>query len=312
MPKGTPTSEYGHKIREIERGITPAGNIDISQNGLHDVTAYATANVQVTEDTEQLQQLIAGTGTDMVVPRGTTQIRQYAFYQMHDLESIEIPEGVTTIGHNAFNLCSQLKAIEIPESVTYIGDNAFSNCSDLETIVLPDTIEAIGSYVFKNTKWLLSQPDGMLYIGPVAYKYKGVAPPGTIIDIREGTTCLAPYAFEKDADQYTSNIIDITFPSSLKTIGASALAGCWNLSRIEIPDNVTTIGLSAFQNCSNLIYAKLPSNLVAIPSNLFNTCSKLKNIQIPDTVEQIGASAFNYCAALASIDFPEGLMYIYI
>ena len=48
-----------------------------------------------------------------------------------------IPKGVTEIGGYAFSGCTGLTSVTIPDSVTKIGDNAFSGCKRLKTVVLP-------------------------------------------------------------------------------------------------------------------------------------------------------------------------------
>ncbi|MBO7231357.1 MAG: leucine-rich repeat domain-containing protein, partial [Bacteroidaceae bacterium] len=55
-----------------------------------------------------------------------------------------IPEGTTEIGNRAFFDCTSLKSITIPDSVTSIGKEAFSGCSSLTSIVIPDSVTSIG------------------------------------------------------------------------------------------------------------------------------------------------------------------------
>ena len=82
--------------------------------------------------------------TDLVIPDGITEVKDYAFYRCSGLTSVTIPEGVTSIGHSAFQSCSGLTSVTIPESVTSIGSYAFSDCSGLTSIVLGDGIEEFG------------------------------------------------------------------------------------------------------------------------------------------------------------------------
>ena len=53
--------------------------------------------------------------------QGVTSIRNYAFYYLSSLTSIEIPNSVTSIGNYAFANCQNLTSITIPSSVTTIG-----------------------------------------------------------------------------------------------------------------------------------------------------------------------------------------------
>ena len=49
-----------------------------------------------------------------------------------------IPEGTTEIGDRAFFDCTSLKSITIPDSVTRIGEEAFSHCENLKSIVVEE------------------------------------------------------------------------------------------------------------------------------------------------------------------------------
>lgn len=71
-------------------------------------------------------------------------IRDWAFYNCHALQHIEIPKGVTEIGDGAFYGCTYLEDLVLPASVTAIGDNGFALCSKLNKMtvksLMPPTI----------------------------------------------------------------------------------------------------------------------------------------------------------------------------
>ena len=74
------------------------------------------------------------------------RIGNWAFYNCHQLQELNIPEGVTEIGDAAFYGCSYLEDLVLPSSLQTIGDNCFSLCSKLERIIVnaavPPVIEA--------------------------------------------------------------------------------------------------------------------------------------------------------------------------
>lgn len=77
----------------------------------------------------QLRGVIDGTITDLVIPEGTTKIREYAFQWCSKLKSVTIPDSVTFIGNRAFNKCTPLTRVVFPKSIETIDDCAFDNCT---------------------------------------------------------------------------------------------------------------------------------------------------------------------------------------
>ncbi len=61
-----------------------------------------------------------------------------------------------------------------------------------------------------------------------------------------------------------SDVSNVTFPSSLETIGENAFISCPNLVKLELPSKLKTIGDNAFSG------------------------SGLESLTIPDSVENIG------------------------
>ncbi len=81
------------------------------------------------------------------------RIGNWAFYNCHELQHLEIPEGVTEIGAAAFYGCTYLEDLTIPTSVQSIGDNCFALCSKLNEITcLATTPPAIEAKTFYDVK----------------------------------------------------------------------------------------------------------------------------------------------------------------
>ena len=155
-----------------------------------------------------------------------TSIGYGAFSGDKGVTSVSLPNTLVSIAGDAFYGCVWLQSIVIPNGVTSIGSDAFASCSKLSTITLGDSVADIGSHAFRDTPWFNNQPDGLVYAGKVAYKYKGTMPSASNIVIASGTV----------------------------SISSKCFYGCTGLVSVEIPNSVTKIGAEAFLNCSNLIF----------------------------------------------------------
>ena len=233
---------------------------------------------------------------------------------------------VTAIGYFAFKGCTGLTSIDIPNSVTRIDYNAFSGCSNLESVNIPNSVAYVGDNAFSNTAWYNNQPDGLVYVGMVAYKYKGTMPSGTSMTIKEGTLRISDYAFD-----YCEGLTSIVIPNSVTEIGEYAFSYCEGLSSIVIPNSVTKIGENAFYDTAwynnqpdGLVYAgsvaykykgTMPSGTsmtikegtIGISSSAFEYCTGLTSIDIPNSVTSIGNEAFCNCRGLTSIVIPNSV-----
>ena len=236
------------------------------------------------------------------------------------VKKVFIPHSVTSIEAYAFSGCSSLTSIHLPDSVISIEYNAFSGCSSLEEIKIPDTLVRIGSYAFSDTAWYNNQPDGLLYIGKVAYRYKGSMPQNTVIELREGTKGIAGCAFMD-----CNNLAEIIIPDSVMCILGSAFSGtAWYNNQpdglvyagkvayeykgempsnnvIKIEEGTKTISEVAFNYDDNLMEIILPDSVVRIEKNAFCECSNLTTVTMSKNIEHIGEAAFAHCINLSNI-----------
>jgi len=195
-----------------------------------------------------------------------------------------------------------IKHQRIIYSVTSIGGWAFYGCSGLTEVTIPNSVTWIGPSAFDGTAWYNNQPDGLVYAGKVAYKYKGTMPGSTSVSIKEGTLGINSEAF-KDCLGLTS----VTIPNSVTTIEYQAFYGCSGLKSVTIPNSVTSIGSSAFWGCSGLTSVILPNSVTTIGDAAFLCCSNLTTVKIPNSVTSIGDAAFWGCSKLTSVTIPKSV-----
>lgn len=189
-------------------------------------------------------------GTHLEIPEGITRIPSNHFCKL-GFSTISLPSTLTEIADNAFNNCGNVKEIILPAQITSIGASAFYGCDILKSVsrmepkaksantlsigndafaycwYLEDinlgNIDYVGNGAFDATKWYQNQPDGLMTIGNTIYKYKGenCMPANTIINVPEGIKYISYEAFK---DQ--TNLIGVTLPSTLQSIGKYAFYHC--------------------------------------------------------------------------------------
>ena len=282
-----------------------------------------------------------------------TAIAGKAFYNNNNITSVTIPEGITWIGPSAFAGCKQLSntvlsasvdsldsssffgceslsSIDIPEGVIYIGSWAFNSCSSLNNVTLPSTLEYISYDSFEKTPWYETRytaaDDGLFYIDGILFGYKGTKPTGTV-NIKEGTKVIARLALNQCSD-----VTEVNFPSSLKSIGANAFVNC-NITSITIPASVTYLSCTAFgssltsinitdldawckikfAHSASILQVKhflngkeitnlvIPESVTEISPYAFSCWKDLKSVMIPATVCVLGQGAFGGCEELTDI-----------
>lgn len=202
-------------------------------------------------------------------------------------ESYTIPNGVLTIGSKAFYECNTISSITIPESVTMIDNEAFYACYELSEINFPSYLESIGAYALDDTAWLENQPDGVVYVSNVLYRYKGEATEPIDLVIEDGTTVICENAFA-----YCDFISSVTIPESMQSIDSYAFAFCYELTTVNFNAVSCQMYSDSFAECENLTTVVFGSSVTSISGSAFADCYSLSNITIPDSVTYVGNSAF--------------------
>ena len=182
---------------------------------------------------------------------------------------------VSEIADYAFQGCDKLESLVIPNTVKKIGIYAFTGCSKLLNISFPESLEDVMAGALYECAWYDNQPDGLVYVGNLLYRYKGIAPTG-VITINEGTKAVLGLAFSNQP----------------------------NITSVILPESVTSVHMQAFGDCPNLESVTLPTWLSVIEDYTFQNCSKLQNINLPLGLDQIGKEAFAGCSSLTILDWP--------
>ena len=289
-----PWISYGDDIQTvvIEDGVT-----SISPNSFYDSIALTSVTIGNSVTTiGNYAFWLCSALTSVTIGNSVSTIGNHAFGRCTSLTSVTFPNSVTSIGDGAFQYCSGLTSVTIPNSVTTIGNYAFESCTSLTSVTFPNSVSTIGPNAFNNTAWYDNQPDGLVYAGKVAYKYKGTMPEGTAIEILEGTLGITDYAFES-----CTSLTSVTIPNSVTSIGDDAFFECSGLTSVTIPNSVTSIGQYAFYRCTSLTSLTIGNSVTSIGQYAFYRCTSLTSLTIPNSVTYIGNDAFYCCTSLTSV-----------
>ncbi len=247
------------------------------------------------------------------------KLGNYLFYELYNLEQVDLPKSLEYIGSSVFAECVKLKKVNIPENVVYIGVRAFESCP-IENIVLPTNIEEIGAYAFCGNKAKELVIPSYVKLG------EGVFGSDTIEDITIGygvdvlnaiggypkniyletlsqwTNIEWPYATypTEGVKIYVGGklVSDSVFNEEhIETINDFAFYGYDWFTNLDIPQNVKYIGNWAFKNCKNL-------KTVVSKAGYIGACAFEGCINLTDAIIEygdIGEAAFSGCTNLQNV-----------
>ena len=219
----------------------------------------------------------------------------------------------------------------IPDFVTSIEPGALAGCTELQSLTIP----YMGGSV-KTENDINQYPLGYIfgsesYEGGVAttqYYYGSSTSSATssVYYIPESLTSVTVTDGDilRGAFYNCKNLVSITLPNGIESIGDAAFYGCNSLETVNIPasvtsiggwafqycrslrsvvigDNVTSIGNYAFANCESMTELTIGKGISSIGLNVFANCTSLRSLVIPANVESIAESAFSGCANLESL-----------
>ena len=269
--------------------------------------------------------------TSITIPNSVTSIGSGAFYNCSLITSISIPESVRSIGGSAFegtgyyndksnwengnvlyiDNClmdantSMSGEYTIKDGTRLLAGGAFYNCYKLTSITIPESVTSIGSRAFHlctsltSLVWNAINCEDLNYDNNNYLFYSGYI---TSFTFGDNVEHIPAYLCKN-----MNNLLSITIPNSVTSIGKGAFFGCSSLSSITIPNNVTSIGEYAFYDCSSLASVIIGNSVKSIGNDAFYNCSFLTTITIPNSVTSIGNYVFSSCSSLTSVTIPNSV-----
>ena len=128
------------------------------------------------------------------------------------------------------------------------------------------------------------------------------------------------------ANAFANNkdIVSVTIPATVKSIGDNAFSGCTNLKEIYVPASTTKVGKNIFANTTSLTDITAPTWVVAeadnkilvnvdlnageeITAEMFMGAKNLTTLTLPSTLKTIGKMAFKGAESLEKINIPASV-----
>lgn len=106
------------------------------------------------------------------------------------------------------------------------------------------------------------------------------------------------------------DLVSITMPKGLVSIGKGAFSNCVCLERVIFQDGLISIGESAFKKCKSLKEFTIPESVEEIGPYAFKECTSLKSIDIPKKILYLDKQVFQKCESLESVSLPDTLVEI--
>lgn len=263
-----------------------------------------------------------GTLQSVVFSEGLIRIKKYAFRGCDNITSLTFPSSIEEIEESAFSDCNKLSSVYINKAnpnLIHVADNVFNNLIECTLYVPGKSINVYASLPiwsrFKQIATCDISHEGLLFnilsednktAILVGYNniHETVDIP-SVISINEQDYSVV--AIKDHSFSNCSELISITIPTSVETIGIAAFSGCSNLKEINLPSSLTVIEEDMFRECKSLESFSFPAKLKTIGNSSFRDCIKLKSLNIPNGVNKIGYNAFDGCGSLKIINIPASV-----
>lgn len=277
-----------------------------------------------------------GTCTDknIVIPseykgKAVVRIRDHAFMDDKDIESIYIPGSVTEVGEEAFDGCDNLleekngiyyagrwavsadediKSVEMRKGTKGIANNAFDTCDKIKKAVIPGSVKSIGSSAFRGCEEMTSVSfgSGLEYIGSLAFsgceRLEDIKLPDSVKEIYCNSFPKAKCELVSDESEEGSGnknyYLDGWFMGTKKE----------DVKKITFRSGTRGIAANSLSGQYKLVSVDLPEGLKCIGFAAFSYTA-MPEIAVPASVSYIGERAFMSCSKIAAFSVAENNKY---
>ncbi len=282
---------------------------------------------------------------NVLIPMGMETIKDYAFWNDVNVESVTFPDGFKSIPAGAFRRTA-IKALKMPASLETIGDRAFEGCDMLEEITFNEGLKTIGERAFQRCTAIagIVLPNSVTEAGISAFAQcedlESVVLSTSLTKIPRGmfaacyhlAECVIPESVTEigsHAFGHNFNLREIDLGSNVKSVGAYAFSiadgggdyeqnvDSWeilnkyaslrqNKFKVKLSEGLASIGERAFEGREGLDAVRLPSTLASV-GNMAFAGTAIREITVPDAMTTIGMGAFAQMNSLKRVKLPATL-----
>lgn len=282
---------------------------------------------------------------NILIPMGMETIKDYAFWNDVNVESVTFPDGFKSIPAGAFRRTA-IKVLKMPASLETIGDRAFEGCDMLEEITFNEGLKTIGERAFQRCTAIagIVLPNSVTEAGRSAFAQcedlESVVLSTSLTKIPRGmfsacyhlAECVIPESVTEigsHAFGHNFNLREIDLGGNVKSVGAYAFSiadgggdyeqnvDSWeilnkyaslrqNKFKVKLSEGLASIGERAFEGREGLDAVRLPSTLASV-GNMAFAGTAIREITVPDAMTTIGMGAFAQMNSLKRVKLPATL-----
>jgi uncharacterized repeat protein (TIGR02543 family) len=264
--------------------------------------------------------------TYVKMPATLTTIPNDTFNGATNLETVIGPTAYTTIGTSAF-LNTKLGSITFPSTLTTIGASAFQGTL-LTNVVIPNSVNNIGNDAFRSMPSLVSITfPNQMPVSPTTFTLgtnvlSGGQALTTInmhIDVLPSANRTLRYLFGG------TTVGTGTLPSTLRTVNLtggtilttsffSVISGSMGfITNVTLPSTLIEIQASAFSGMTGLLQLTIPATVVNIGASAFVNTSSITTLTFlnPALPTTLGLTLFTGMNSAALVFVPNGSLAVY-
>ena len=234
-----------------------------------------------------------------------TKTRAVSYVDMPILSCVaDGQNGIITVVASGRNLGEEFfKGNQAVNAALFISDGNNDKVSDYVEVV---PVNTTGDEIIPATEIWYTSVDGKIVAPNIPTAFNAVLLSNTyhsdkgILKFDADVTEIKNEAFKGCA-----NLVSMTLPNTIETIGYSAFEKCSGLYSISLSESLKDLGHKAFYDCTSLRSINIPNGVTKLNYSTFEHCSKMLSVTIPDSITEIEYSTFSNCTSLTRVNISD-------